>query len=125
MPVKNKLNKQEISNYHESYDNTLKCLENSKHKLEELNENFDIDEDDFHHNETKIGVLDQKIAIVESKKIAFDANQQSVNPPSTQQLDSLKALIARVERLNANQAVATEIVNLSTDVFTAFNNIHN
>ncbi|MDV6348182.1 hypothetical protein R2083_11715 [Nitrosomonas sp. Is35] len=125
MAIKNALNEQQISDYSKSYDYTLKCLEESKRKLEKLNEDpTKINEDDFHDNETEIGELDQKIALVKSKKIAFDRNEHSINPPSTQQLDSLKGLMTKVERLTANQAIATEIVRLSTDALTEFNNIH-
>lgn len=124
MPFKNTLNNQQISDYNKSYDYTLKCLEESRHKLEKLNEDATIDEDKFQHNEKEIGVLDQKIFLVNKKKIAFDQNEHSINPPSTQQLDSLKSLMTKVEGLNANQAIATEIVKLSTDALTEFNEIH-
>jgi len=124
MPIKNTLNEQQVMDYRDSYDDTLKCLEKSKHKLEELNENTDIFEADFDDNESEIGELDQKIALVKSKKIAFDANEHSINPPSSQQLNLIKDLLVRVEKLNANQAIATEIVKLSTDALTEFNKIH-
>lgn len=114
----------QLQDYYESYQLTRECIVDSISKLKKRNRESNISPGEVAENDEKILELDADKALLDAKLAAFDANRDTINPPSIQQLDSLKDFIAKVDRINTNQRKFDEIVRLSTDALTEFNKIH-
>ncbi|TXI26174.1 MAG: hypothetical protein E6Q61_00660 [Nitrosomonas sp.] len=126
MPKKNKISGKGLQNYLESYQLTRECIVDLISKLRKRNRNLNNPPtpSEVADNDEKILELVAAKALLDAKLAAFEANKVSIAPPSDLQLNSLKDLIAKVDKLNTNQKISDEIVKLSTDVLTEFNNIH-
>ena len=113
----------EIQEYYEAYQSTQETLIESVTKLRIRNDG-DISEGERAENEAEILDLERKIAINEANRIAFEANQHVITPPTQGQLDALRDLVARVEELTANARIVEEVVQLTTDSLNTFRQIH-
>lgn len=125
MPRVKELDDLAVQAYYRSYRLARKCIVNSTAQLTKRNNNIkNISPGEVAENDDKILELTADKALLDAKKAAFNANKDTIKPPSTDQLNSLKNLIAKVDKLNANQRIIDEIVKLSTDTLTEFNKIH-
>lgn len=124
MLKKNQLIDSQRQDYYTSYQLTRECLVYSISKLEIRNVDPSTSSGEVAENELKKLELVADKAFLDAKLAAFEAIRDAINPPSTQQLDLIKNLIAEVEQQNTNQRIVDELVILSTDVLTEFNHIH-
>lgn len=124
MLKKNAVTGSQLQDYYESYQLSRENIVDSISKLRKRNRELNVSPGEVAENEAEILELVADKALLDAKLAAFDANKDAINPPSTQQLNSLKDLIAKVDKLNTNQKIFDEIVKLSTDALTEFNNIH-
>lgn len=126
MPKITEISDDEYQDYHEIYDLTVACILDSISKLRERNANIapHISPEEVAKNDAKILELEANFSTLKNKLTAFEENKASITPPSDLQLDSLRKLIAKVDKLNTNQKIFDEAVKLSTDALTEFNKIH-
>ncbi|PXX12822.1 hypothetical protein C8R27_12216 [Nitrosomonas ureae] len=124
MPEKNKISGKDLQNYLKSYQLIRECIVDSISKLRKRNRDLSITPKEEADNCEEILKLVADKVFLDAKLAAFEAHRHSISPPSEQQLNSLINLVAEVEKLNTNQAIFKEIVQLSTNALTEFNNIH-
>ncbi|MCG8494101.1 MAG: hypothetical protein MI743_21000 [Sneathiellales bacterium] len=123
MPKKNTLNDNQLHDYYLSHFLRKASIIDSIAKLRKRNLK-PIDSGEIAANDVKILDLKAKKALHKAKKFAFEANTHSIEAPTPEQLDRLKELVAKVEALNANNAILSEVIELTTETLTTFNNIH-
>ncbi|MDO8893782.1 hypothetical protein [Nitrosomonas sp.] len=124
MPKVGEISDDEYQDYHEIHRLTVECILDSISKLKKRNRAPNITPGEVAENDAKILELEANIEILKKKLAAFEENKVSITPPTDPQLDSLKELIAKVDKLNTNQKIFVEAVKLSTDALTEFNKIH-
>ncbi len=63
-------------------------------------------------NNAKILELSREKATIKARRALFRANQLQIDPPSTELLDSLEMLIAKVEQLVIDDQIMSNVVDL-------------
>ena len=123
MPRKSELTDSEVLDYYEASQLRRESIVDSISKLRKRSRRAG-DAGEVAENDEKILDLMADKALVDAKRIAFDANEDSINPPSEEQLDALGRLVAAVEALTAKRRILREVVTLTTRSLNTFREIH-
>lgn len=123
MPKIAELTGLQIQEYLESHQLTRENIIDSINKLRKRNRRAGS-AGERAENEGKILDLSGKKGRLDARRIAFEANRVSINPPSEEQLDALKNLVEEVEQLNANGRILEQVVALTNDSLNTFRAIH-
>ncbi len=120
MPKKKDLNVDQRIAYQQAYLLTRETLVDSITKLRSRNSHPDTDSSERAGNNAEIMDLEAEKALLDAKRVAYEANKREVNPPSDAQLDNLRSLVEQVEELTTEQKILDEVVALTTQSVNAF-----
>ena len=109
--------------YQQSYLLAREALGDAIVKLMDRNEADDADRSERIRNRAKILNLEADKALLDARRAAFDANQAVITPPTPDQLDRLRDLVAAVEGLNADQKILDEVLDLTAQSLGLFREI--
>ena len=109
--------------YQQSYLLAREALGDAIVKLMDRNEADDADRSERIKNRAKILNLEADKALLDARRAAFDANQAVITPPTPDQLDRLRDLVAAVEGLNADQKILDEVLDLTAQSLGLFREI--
>ncbi len=124
MKKKSEMKAGEIQRYYKAKTDTRENLVASISKLERRNRRLSAEPGEAAENDLKIGVLRADKAEVDAHVAAFEAGRHGVNPPSSEQLETLKTLVTRVEQLTVERRILEEVVALTNKALGTFKEIH-
>jgi len=74
--------------------------------------------------ENRIVRLEADLRLHEDKLTAFEAGREAIEPPTDEQLENLRRLLARVDELTAQGLILEEFLGLAKDSIQTFKAIH-
>ncbi len=123
MPKKTELTPAAIQEYLDSHSATRENFVDSISKLRKRNRRAE-GPGEVAENDAKILDLTADKALLDSKKAAFEADRHTITPPTPEQLDTLEDLVTKVEELNVKTEIINQVLQLSAQALTTFNEIH-
>lgn len=105
----------QLDDYDQAQRDAANSLSRGIAKLGIRNLEDDVTEDEIKDNKEKIADLTLDLALHKAKVAAFDARRAQIEPPTPEQLDSLRENLDKVNSLTLSRTLASEVVKFTTD----------